>query len=167
MQVLFFLDQLEFKACSYRLVLQTVVILNVINQLLEQVSAVVDLEKGCILLLVRVDASDLMLHGTVVVLMIFAMLATMMCCILRLVEADCWLHLLIKVQHFNYVSFLAVAWPSVMRLSSSGLLISLRSEQVILSLILIDAIFMPFVFMATGYAILVNDGRTDARMFLT
>ena len=52
MQVFFFLDQLEFKASTYRLVLQTVIILNIINQLLEQVSAVVDLQKGCVLLLV-------------------------------------------------------------------------------------------------------------------
>ena len=51
-QVLFLLDQLEFEPRTYRLVLQAVIILNVINQLLKQVSAVIDLEKGCVLLLV-------------------------------------------------------------------------------------------------------------------
>ena len=45
MQILLLRDELELKACADRLVLQAVVILNVVDQFLEQVIAVVDLEE--------------------------------------------------------------------------------------------------------------------------
>ena len=63
MQVFLFLDELELESGPDRLVLQTVIVLDIVNQFLEQVSAVVDLEQSRVLLLIRVDARDLMLHG--------------------------------------------------------------------------------------------------------
>ena len=63
MQVFLFLDELELESGPDRLVLQTVIVLDIVNQFLEQVSTVVDLEQSRVLLLIRVDARDLMLHG--------------------------------------------------------------------------------------------------------
>ena len=51
-QILLFLDELKLEAGPNRLVLQAVIVLNVVNQLLEQISAVVDLEQCRILLLI-------------------------------------------------------------------------------------------------------------------
>ena len=51
-QVLLFLDELKLEAGPNRLVLQAVIVLNVVNQLLEQITAVVDLEQCRILLLI-------------------------------------------------------------------------------------------------------------------
>ena len=51
-QILLFLDELKLEAGPNRLVLQAVIVLNVVNQLLEQITAVVDLEQCRILLLI-------------------------------------------------------------------------------------------------------------------
>ena len=67
-QVLLLLYQLQLEAGADRLVLQAVVVLNVVDQLLEQIAAVVDLEQARVLLLVGVDAGDLVLHATAMVL---------------------------------------------------------------------------------------------------
>ena len=53
-QVFFLLDELQLEARPHRFVLQRVVVLDVIDQLFEEIAAVVDLEQCCILL-VRVD----------------------------------------------------------------------------------------------------------------
>ena len=54
-----------------------------------------------------------------------------------------------------------------MLLASACIFTSLRSEKVILGLILINAIFMSFVFMAARDAIFVNGCSVGARVFLT
>ena len=51
-QVLLFLDELKLEAGSNGLVLQAVIVLNIVNQFLEQITAVVDLEQCRILLLI-------------------------------------------------------------------------------------------------------------------
>ena len=99
-QILLLLYQLQLEAGADRLVLQTMVVLNVVDQLLEQITAVVDLEKSRVLLLVGVDAGDLVLHATAMV--VIAVVATAVASsvgwwILRVEETARGLHLLIEV----------------------------------------------------------------------
>jgi len=55
MQIFLSFDELELESGPYRFVLQRVIVLNVVDQFLEQVAAVVDLEQSCILLVIGVD----------------------------------------------------------------------------------------------------------------
>ena len=52
MQILFLLNELQFEASSDGFVLQRVVILDVVNKLFQQITAIVDLEKSCVGMLV-------------------------------------------------------------------------------------------------------------------
>ena len=99
-QVFLFLYQLQLEAGADRLVLETMVVLNVVNQLLEQIAAVIDLEKSRVLLLVGVNAGDLVLHATAMV--VIAVVATAVTSsvgrwILGVEETTRGLHLLIEV----------------------------------------------------------------------
>ena len=99
-QVLLLLYQLKLEAGTDRLVLQTMVVLNVVDQLLEQIAAVVDLEKSRVLLLVGVNAGDLVLHATAMV--VITVVCTAVTCtvgwwILGVEETARGLHLLIEV----------------------------------------------------------------------
>ena len=99
-QVFLLLYQLQLEAGADRLVLETMVVLNVVDQLLEQITAVVDLEKSRVLLLVGVNAGDLVLHATAMV--VIAVVATTITSsvgrwILRVEETTRGLHLLIEV----------------------------------------------------------------------
>ena len=104
MQVFLLLYQLKLEAGADRLVLQTVIILNIVYQLLEQITAVVDLKQACVLLLVGVAAGDLMLHATpMVILVVFTTVVSTAVTravgrwILGVEEAAWGLHLLIEV----------------------------------------------------------------------
>ena len=99
-QILLLLYQLKLEAGADRLVLQTMVVLDVVDQLLAQIAAVVDLEKSRVLLLVGVDAGDLVLHATAMV--VIAVVATTITSsvgrwILGVEETARGLHLLIEV----------------------------------------------------------------------
>ena len=55
MQIFLSFDELELKSSPYRFVLKRVIVLNVVDQFLEQITAVVDLKQSCILLVIGVD----------------------------------------------------------------------------------------------------------------
>ena len=95
MQVLLFLDELKLETGPNRLVLQAVIVLDVVNQLLEQITAVIDLEQCCILLLIRVDAGDLVLHGAGLLVLVAILLIVV---VLRVEKTASWrLHLLVEL----------------------------------------------------------------------
>ena len=95
MQVLLFLDELKLETGPDRLVLQAVIVLDVVNQLLEQITAVIDLEQCCILLLIRVDAGDLVLHGAGLLVFVAILLIVV---VLRVEKTAGWrLHLLVEL----------------------------------------------------------------------
>ena len=150
MQVFFFLDKLQLETGSHRLVLKRVVVLNVVYQFLQQVSTIINLQKSRVLLLVRVDAGDLLLH--VAILLPFIL-------ILRVEETTSWwLNFLVKLKHLDYICLLAITGSTLMVLLS--FLPLLITEEIILGLVRINTIFMSLVLVSTRDAILVNASHT-------
>jgi hypothetical protein len=126
------------------------VVLNIVNQLLEEIATIIDLEQRSVLLLIGVDAGDLLLHASVVLLFI----------LLIVKETARRLHFLFELEHFNDVCFLAIAGAAIVLLSIFAFLVA---EEVILRLIRIDAVVVAFVLMATRDSILVyNASSADA-----
>ena len=67
------------------------VVLNIVDQLFEQVTTVVNLEQGCVLLLIRVDTGDLLLHYAILLLSVGIL-------VVRVEKATSWwLHFLVKL----------------------------------------------------------------------
>lgn len=152
-QVFLFLDQLELEAGPNGLVLQRVVVLNVVNQLLQQVSAVVDLQQCGVLLLVRVHAGDLVLHPAVILLLVVLVVEQ---------ASGRWLDFLVELEDFDDVGFLTVARAPMMLLPIFALLVA---EEVVLGLVGVNGVFIAFVLMAARDAVLV-DHSADATCVL-
>ena len=154
-QVLLLLNQLQLESCPHWLILQWMVVLNVVNQFLKEISTIVDLKECCILLLIWIYTSNLMLHGAVLVVIL----------LLRVEQITSrWLHLLIELKHFDDVSLLAVARSPMMVLLLAIFAALLVTKEIILGLIWINAIFVSLVLMTTWKSILI-DG-THTRMLL-
>ena len=129
------------------------VVLNVVNQLLQQVSAVVDLQQCGVLLLVRVHAGDLVLHPAVILLLIVLVVEQ---------ASGRWLDFLVELEDFDDVGFLTVARAPMMLLPIFALLVA---EEVVLGLVGVNRVFIAFVLMAARDAVLV-DHSADATCVL-
>lgn len=150
-KVLFLFNELQFEASAHRLILQGVVVLNVVNQLLEQVVAVVDLKQGCILL-VAVDA----LHLLVVVPSASGLLPdhirTSLVVILRVEQITNWgLHFLLEFKHLNDVGLLSIVGASRL----PDVFAFLISEEVVLGLVGV-CILIPLFLVPARDAILID-----------
>lgn len=122
------------------------IVLDIVNQFLEKIAAIVDLEKT--VLSMRVDTCDL---GVTVSDASWLMLATIIV-VLRVEHVFNW-HLLLKLKHFDDVGLCSFAWTPLLDLM---LMIVLVAEKVVLSLIRIDLIFVPLFLVPAGNTILVD-----------
>ena len=99
-----------------------------------------------------------MLHSRSGLLVLIAVPAVLLVVVVLRVEetAGRRLHLLVELQHLDYVCLLTVAGPTVMLLTIVVLVSFLVAKEVVLSLILIDTVVMPLVLVTAWNAILID-----------
>ena len=159
MQILFLLNELQFEASSDRFVLQRVVILDVVNKLFQQITAIVDLEESCVGMLVWVDTSDTVMVMAITESIVMVSVGTVLTRLWIEKVASRRLHLLVELKHLNDVSLLAVTCSLLVLIiwTSTALLVS---EQVVLGLIRIYwHIIVSLFFVAAGNTILIDASK--------
>ena len=158
MQILFLPNELQFEASSDRFVLQWVVILDVVNELFQQITAVINLEKCCVGMLVWVDTSYSIMVMAVTKSIIMVGIGTILAWLWIEKVTSRWLNLLVKLKHLNDVGLLAVTCSLLTRVliiwTSTALFVT---KQIVLSLIRIYwHIILSLFFMTAWYTILID-----------
>ena len=159
MQIFLSFDELELKSSPYRFVLKRVIVLNVVDQFLEQITAVVDLKQSCILLVIGVDWSYLLLGVTdtsnwLLHDYVWAALNV----VLRVEQVIGWrLDFLIKFEHLDNVGLLAITGSSLMLMVHVTILVLFISKQVVLGLVWVSCVdFVTLLLMSAWNPIFVD-----------
>ena len=133
------------------------IVLNIVDKLLQKITTVVYLQQGCVLLLIRVDASYLLLAVTLAAIMMDHDIRVAFARRLLVEEIVRWrLHFLIKVKYLDNVGLLPVAGVSRM-LSLLSLLIA---EEIVASLVAIGKVVLSSLFLVAAWDAVLND-RSD------
>ena len=158
MQILFLPNELQFEASSDWFILQWVVILDVINKLFQQITAVINLEKCCVGVLVWVDTSYSIMVMAVTESIVMVGIGSILAWLWIEKVASRWLNFLVELKYLNNICLLAVTCSLLARMliiwTSTALFVT---KQVVLSLIRIYwHIILSLFFMTAWYTILID-----------
>ena len=158
MQILFLPNELQFEASSDWFILQWVVILDVINKLFQQITAVINLEKCCVGMLVWVDTSYSIMVMAVTESIVMVGIGSILAWLWIEKVASRWLNFLVELKYLNNICLLAVTCSLLARMliiwTSTALFVT---QQVVLSLIRIYwHIILSLFFMTAWYTILID-----------
>lgn len=158
MQILFLPNELQFEASTDWFILQWVVILDVINKLFQQITAVINLEKCCVGVLVWVDTSYSIMVMAVTESIVMVGIGSILAWLWIEKVASRWLNFLVELKYLNNICLLAVTCSLLARMliiwTSTALFVT---KQVVLSLIRIYwHIILSLFFMTAWYTILID-----------